>query len=110
MRRPLVTVFLVIAMLMSGLAEAGHVAADSSGPIFTVMNTSETLPDGVWFRTAPYTADAIRVTGDGVYMGEQVQLQCYAFGQTVGQYNDSLWYYSQNIPARPSTGWTTSGT
>jgi hypothetical protein len=38
----------------------------TSEPIFTVMNTSETPPDGVWFRNSPHTADTDRVTGHGV--------------------------------------------
>ena len=72
-----------------------------SGPIFTVMNTDDPPPDGVWFRWAPYTADTNEITGDGVYANEQVQLKCYAVGQAVGPYNDTLWYFVQNI-TRPT--------
>lgn len=71
------------------------------GPVYTVMNTSETLPDGIWFRSTPNTANAIRVTGDGVYRNEQVQLHCYAWGDSVGPYNDTLWYYASNV-SRPT--------
>ena len=70
-------------------------------PVFTVMNTSETPPDGVWFRNSPHTADTDRVTGHGVYGGDQVQLNCYAFGDSGGQYNDTLWYYVNNV-TRPT--------
>lgn len=79
-------------------------------PVFMVMNTSETPPDGVWFRNSPHTADTDRVTGHGVYMNEQVQLQCYGWGDAVGQYQDRLWYRVANVtrPTNagvPNTGW-----
>ena len=78
-------------------------------PIYTVMNTDETPPDGVWFRWAPHTADTNRITGDGVYMNEQVQLQCYAWGDAVGPYNDTLWYFVLNITRPTIDGMTDSG-
>lgn len=82
----------------------------SPAPIFTVMNTSETPPDGVWFRNSPQTADTDRVTGHGVYVNEQVQLRCYDWGDAVGQYNDHLWYSVLNVSrpanaARTNDGW-----
>jgi Protein of unknown function (DUF2599) len=82
----------------------------SSGPVFTVMNTSETLPDGIWFRTAPYMADTERITGLGPYMNEQVELLCYQFGEAVGPYSDRLWYQANDITrptvdGRPNTGY-----
>lgn len=72
-------------------------AAAASGPIFTVMNTSESPPDGVYFRNSPSWNDTSRTYGLGVFMNEQVQLECYASGQPIGQYNDSLWYYVLNV-------------
>jgi hypothetical protein len=65
------------------------------------MNTSETPPDGVWFRNSPHTADTDRVTGHGVYMGDEVQLLCYGWGDAVGPYSDTLWYQVNNL-TRPS--------
>jgi hypothetical protein len=41
------------------------------------------------------------ITGLGVYMNEQVQLHCYAFGDAVGPYNDTLWYFVVNV-TRPT--------
>jgi hypothetical protein len=73
----------------------------ASGPTFPVMNTSETPPDGVWFRNSPQTANTDRVTGHGVYAGDVVQLQCYAWGDAVGAYNNTLWYYANNV-TRPT--------
>lgn len=79
----------------------GTPPAQSSGPVFTVMNTSTPPPDGVWFRNSPHTADTSRVTGLGVYMNERVELHCYAFGDEVGPYADRLWYYTTNV-SRPT--------
>lgn len=73
----------------------------SEGPIYPVMNTDETPPDGIWFRNSPHTADTNRITGDGIYAGDRVQLICYAYGDAVGPYNDSLWYYVTNV-TRPT--------
>lgn len=98
---------LVFATVVSGnglLASAPALA--SSGPVFTVMNTDSPLPDGVWFRNSPHTADTSRITADGVYAGDRVQLNCYAWGDAVGPYNDTLWYDVTNLtrPTVPSTG------
>ena len=81
----------------------------ASGPIFTVLNTSETLPDGIWFRNSPHTADTDRVTGHGVYKNERVQLHCYAWGDAVGAYANRLWFQVTNVTrpsinGRPNTG------
>ncbi|WP_152987821.1 hypothetical protein [Frankia sp. BMG5.23] len=48
--------------------------------------------------------DTARVTGLGVNANERVQLECYAFGQAVGPYHDSLWYYVVNR-SRPTTNY-----
>jgi hypothetical protein len=80
-----------------------------SGPIFTVMNTSETPPDGVWFRWAPYTADTDRVTGHGVYTNEQVQLACYGWGEAIGPYANRAWYQVLNVSRRTNAGVSNSG-
>jgi hypothetical protein len=84
-------------------------APGGAHPVFTVMNTSETPPDGVWFRSSPHTGDTDRVTGHGVYMGEQVQLQCYGFGDAVGPYSDSLWYYVVDVSRPTNAGVSNSG-
>jgi len=80
-----------------------------SGPIFTVMNTSESPPDGVWFRNSPHSADTDRVTGHGVYMNEQVQLQCYSWGDAVGPYGNTLWYDVTNVTRPTNNGVSNSG-
>ena len=92
---------LVAATTMTGLSVVEATPAQAAGPVFGVMNTSETPPDGVWFRNSPHTADTDRATGHGVYAGDSVQLQCYAWGDSVGAYNDTLWYYVNNL-TRPT--------
>jgi hypothetical protein len=81
----------------------------ASLPTYTVMNTDSPPPDGVWFRWAPHTADTNRITGDGVYANEQVQLQCYAWGDAVGPYNDTLWYFVVNLTRPTIDGTADSG-
>ena len=78
-------------------------------PTFTVMNTSETPPDGVYFRNSPHTADTSRITGLGVYANERVQLQCWANGDNVGAFSDHLWYRVTNV-TRPSGSFGSFGT
>ena len=97
----LIAMGLVLAACISAAVSSPRSASAATGPVYTVMNTSETLPDGVWFRNSPHTADTNRVTGLGPYMNEQVQLECYAFGDAVGRYNDSLWYFALDI-SRPT--------
>lgn len=101
LRRRLGAVLAVLCGVV-GLAVAAVPVADAaSGPIFTVMNTSESLPDGVYFRNSPHTADTSRITGLGVFKNERVQLQCYATGDAVGAFNDRLWYHVNNV-TRPT--------
>jgi hypothetical protein len=85
------------------------VAPPATHPIFTVMNTSEAPPDGVWFRNSPHTADTNRVTGLGVYVNERIQLQCYAFGDALGPYTDSLWYRVDNLTRATVNGQANAG-
>lgn len=110
---------LAVLTLAAGtlVATAGAMAATApaalaaSGPVYTVMNTNNPPPDGVWFRNSPHTADTNRITGDGVYMNDSVRLICYAFGDAVGPYNDTLWYDVTNLtrPTVPSTGAPNTG-
>ncbi len=97
----------VLMLAGSSLVVAQHAAA--AGPVYTVMNTSETPPDGVWFRNSPHTADTDRVTGHGVYMGERVQIQCYEWGDAVGPYGTRLWYRVNNVSRPTNAGRTNDG-
>lgn len=95
----LLTTCLLGLGLLTAMSTASTAQA-ATGPVFTVMNTSESLPDGVYFRNSPSWNDTSRTYGLGVFMNEQVQLQCYAFGEAVGPYNNQLWYYTLNV-SRP---------
>ncbi|WP_284747749.1 amidase domain-containing protein [Amycolatopsis sp. RTGN1] len=92
-----------VPLTVLGLMVAVPAVADASGPVFTVMNTSETPPDGVYFRNSAHPSDTSRITGLGVYKNERVQLQCYAWGDAVGGYRNSLWYKVANV-SRPTAG------
>ncbi|WP_199514817.1 hypothetical protein [Nucisporomicrobium flavum] len=81
--------------------------AAAAPAIFTVMNTSEAPPDGVWFRNSPQTSDTDRITGLGVYVNEQVRLDCYAWGESVGAYENRLWCKVTN-QSRTSVGGRTN--
>jgi hypothetical protein len=85
----------------SNLGGGGASPFEYHGPTYVVMNTSETLPDGVWFRNSPHEEDTSRITGLGPYKNESVELHCYAFGDAVGPYNDRLWYYATDV-TRPT--------
>lgn len=78
-------------------------APTPAAPVFPVMNTSEQPPDGVWFRNSARTADTDRVTGHGVYRGDQVRLTCHAWGEAVGVHANRLWYRVANL-TRPAVG------
>ncbi len=100
---------MTIGLVLGLFAGNSGSASAATGPVFTVMNTSETPPDGVWFRNSPHTGDTDRVTGHGVYRNERVRLQCYAWGDSVGAYNDTLWYYTLNVTRTVNAGVSNQG-
>lgn len=108
-RTSILVVALSLAAATVGITTAATHASASSQPTFTVMNTSETLPDGVWFRRSPHTADAAKVTGYGVYKNERVKLECYAWGDAVGPYANKLWYFVLNVTRPTNAGVSNSG-
>jgi hypothetical protein len=81
----------------------------STSPVYGVMNTSESPPDGVWFRNSPHTADTDRVAGHGVYAGESVRLRCYGWGDAVGAYSNRLWYDVTNVTRPTNAGRANDG-
>lgn len=103
-----ITVAVFLSLSAGGLVLSSS-ASGASGPIFTVMNTSETLPDGVWFRYAPHIADTHKTTGLGIYKNERVQLECYAWGDAVKPYSNRLWYFALNVSRPIAAGVTNEG-
>jgi hypothetical protein len=77
------------------------IPASASVATYPVMNTSEQPPDGVWFRNSPHQNDTNRETGFGVYMGESVAVDCWASGDTVGPYGNTIWYRGLDV-TRPA--------
>lgn len=75
--------------------------AAASVATYPVMNTSETPPDGVWFRNTPVNSNTNHETGFGVYAGEHLAVDCYASGDPVGAYNNHIWYRGLDVE-RPS--------
>ena len=51
------------ALLVGSIAAATATtsAEAAPGPEFVVMNTSESPPDGVYFRNSPYWSDTMRI-------------------------------------------------
>lgn len=99
----------LVTALIAALAMIVTSPALAGGPVFPVMNTSETPPDGVWFRDNPAVSGP-RATGYGVYAGDRVELRCYGWGESLGRYGNRLWYYSANLtrpnaPGRNNIGW-----
>ena len=86
-------------------------SASTTNPTFVVMNASEQLPDGVWFRSSPNVYDTDHVTGHGVYMNDIVQLSCFVWGDSVGPSANLLWYYAHNLtrPIVPGTNQPNEG-
>ena len=87
----------------------GGTTTGGNQPVFPVMNTSETPPDGVWFRDNPNVSGP-RLNGYGVYAGDRIQLRCYGWGEAIGAYGNRLWYSSANLtrpnaPGRTDVGW-----
>ncbi len=108
-RKELLIGLLTFTVSLAVVNAAPMAAHATTGPVFTVMNTSETPPDGVWFRRSPHVADTDSVTGHGVYMGEQVQLRCFSWGDAVGAFGNTLWYNVLNISRPSNAGVENSG-
>jgi uncharacterized protein YraI len=71
----------------------------SGGPIYTIVDAD----GGVYFRNAPEWSETSATAGKGVYLGDQVQVICGAFGEAYGPYSNRWWSYVQNL-SRPTAG------
>lgn len=105
MRR--IVIITLVAVVISLLIPVSSFAKTLDEPTYSVVNA----PIGVYFRNSPQSADTNRVPGDGVYNGNIIQLQCFAFGDTMDDPNNSLWYYAVNLthPSVPGTGASNEG-
>jgi hypothetical protein len=96
----LLAVTAAATLLLVGPAQPAAAAVAT----YPVMNTAEQPPDGVWFRNSPHTADTNRETGFGVYQGQSIAVDCWAAGDAVGQYGNSIWYRGLNISSPTVNG------
>ncbi len=99
-RRKAVAIAAALTLAGVGLAAVAPTAG-ASVATFPVMNTSESMPDGVWFRNSPRQNDTNRETGFGVYAGESMAVDCFSWADPVGQYNNHIWYRGLDV-SRPT--------
>lgn len=98
----------VTAALLSTVVTAPPAAAATVD--FPVMNTSESPPDGVWFRTDTNN-NTERITGLGIYAGDVMSVECWSWGVPIGSYSNQIWYRGSNKTrptapgGRPNRGW-----
>ena len=87
--------------------------AAAAEPVYPVMNTSEYPPDGIYFRNSPDWNNTSRITGLGVFAGDQVRLKCWENGTNVPRLDggsNTVWYLADNVtrptsPAGGNSGW-----
>ncbi len=72
----------------SAVAEAG------------VVNTE----GGVYWRASPHENDYQAIAGYGEYDGYTVALECWAWGDPVGPYGNTLWYFAEQYYPQPPQG------
>ena len=96
-----------IAAQQQAAAEAQRVW-NLQHPVYPVMNTSETAPDGVWWRNSSQQDATSGTNGYGVYAGDQVRLTCYAMGGPAVNGNH-VWYRATDLSRTwqggESAGW-----
>jgi hypothetical protein len=76
-------------------------SSGGGGLVFTVFNAE----GGIYYRSSPHWADTPKISGVGVYNGDQVELICGAFGDPIGPYNDTAWSYVRNLSRSVGDGW-----
>lgn len=96
-----------IFTLVAGTTAATTTTAGASAndPIFTVVNAS----GGVYWRDSPNWNDPIKISGQGVYDGDRVLLQCYELGGPVPPYGNTLWYYAEDLSRFTPDGYYQNG-
>lgn len=67
---------------------------------WTVVNAD----GGVYWRNSPNWNDTSRITGSGIYNGDQLYLACWSWGGPVDPYGNTLWYYAYD-DTRGQQGW-----
>ncbi len=92
-----------------GTITAGPAAASGPGgePSFGLYDATN-ADGGLYWRSSPDMNTAIAQPGVGVYTGDGVALDCYAYGGPGGPYGDRLWYWGEEYNGFGSgQGWIT---
>jgi hypothetical protein len=72
----------------------------SSVALFNVVGTE----GGVYWRWGPHNAWNEAIAGYGEYDGYSIALDCWAFGDAVGPYGNTLWYFAEQYAPQPAVG------
>ncbi|WP_019630406.1 hypothetical protein [Actinomadura atramentaria] len=96
-RAKLTAAVVAVTTAASAAAVAVAPAASAYAPIFTVVNAD----GGVYWRNSPNWSDTSRIPGWGVYNGDRLALNCYAYGGAVAPYGNTLWYYAVDLSRGP---------
>jgi hypothetical protein len=74
-----------------------------TGLQYQVIDADGADDGGVYYRNSPRWDDTARITGVGGFYGETVELICYAWGESVGPFENRVWHFVTNV-SRPSAG------
>jgi len=75
--------------------------SSGGGLVFPIFNAE----GGVYYRSSPHWADTRKIPGVGVYNGDQVELICGAFGDSVGAFSNRAWSKVRNLSRPVGEGW-----
>ena len=73
-------------------------------PTFPVMNTSQQLPDGVFWRSAPDWNTPVRTPGVGFFTGTYVTVHCYQLGVANVPYSTNHMWVQASWASGPGSG------
>lgn len=106
LRTPAIVTASLLALSLLSPATA-HADPDPANGFFDIVNAG----NGIFWRNSPHWADTDHVPGHGVYNGDTVYIECWAYGDPVGPYGNTLWYdvldmsHGQNADGNYPEGW-----
>lgn len=107
MRKRLTAVLCALAMTLGLIAATAPAAQAGTGLVFTVVDADNDPYAGLYLRDATNMASANRISQRYMLYGTQVELICFAEGESVGPHNNRLWHkvHVRNNHAAGQTGW-----
>jgi hypothetical protein len=104
-RRLLCALVATGALVVLGVPTAGSALASGPGgePSFAVYQATD-ANGGLYWRSSPNMNTPVQRSGYGVYTGDNVALDCYAFGGPGGPYGDRLWYWGEAYSGARGSG------